>query len=53
MYYLKLDDNDRSDLAQQIYLAALNVTETDGARGVCRDALERAGARAGEAKLLA
>ncbi len=53
MYWHKLDAADRLSLAQHTYLAALNVTDTDGARNICRDALLRAGARSGEAEQLA
>ncbi len=53
MYWSKLDESDRRSLANHVYLAALSVTDTDGAKIVCREALERAGARAGEAEQLA
>ncbi len=53
MYWHKLDERNRRSLACDIYLGALSVTDTDGAKIVCRDTLERAGARAGEAEQLA
>ncbi len=53
MYWHHLTERDRLDLAHHVYLAALSVTETDGAKIVCREALERAGARAGDAERLA
>ena len=53
MYWHKLDEQNRLSLAQDIYLAVLSITDEDGAREVCRDALERAGAYADEAEQLA
>ncbi len=53
MYWHKLDEQNRLSLAQDIYLAVLSITDEDGAREVCRDALERAGAYTDEAEQLA
>ena len=52
MYWHKLDEQDKLMLANHIYLAALRALREDGAREVCRNALLRAGARAGEAEQL-
>ncbi len=53
MYWHKLDDTNRLSLAFDVYLAALNIADEQGAFIVCRDALERAGAEADEALRLA
>ena len=53
MYWHKLDEQNRLSLAYDIYLAVLSITDEDGAREVCQDALERAGAYADEAEQLA
>ena len=53
MYWHKLDEQDKLMLATHIYRAAMRVLREDGGREVWRDALLRAGARAGEDEQLA
>ena len=53
MYWLQLNEQNHLSLACDVYLAVLSIADEDGARAVCQDALERAGAHQDQAKQFA